>query len=841
MPQIRAKLIIQELWISDHNWDQQITPKLFQKWKSIAKDLYQATEINIPRCYFSNNPNTVTLHAFADASEKAHGGVIYLTSNDESMLIMAKTRVSPIKLQTLTLPRLELMAALVATRLSEFVTESLSSKYNITKRILWSDSQITLHWLKGRGKQDIFTRNRVAEINTVDQELKYVPTSDNPADLLTRGITPKELKSSQLWWKGPPWITDPQLWPTCDLFDAEIDTTEKSTHAINHLAAKYATSTLEPKFKAPSIEIAREPTNIAPNISELRNNIGNIFNTNNYRDLQHLLRVTSYVTRFIQCLRNSIKRPPSCSDLTSTKSIVDIPSANEMRASEMLWVIGTQQSRYALEIQGLQRNAARHRAVNKQLKLFVDEHNVLRAGGRLQNTDLPYNAIHPILLPGDHPFTRLIIQDAHVRLHHAGSIATTTNLRQHYWITSIRRHVNNVIHRCVTCRKVDGLPYARPVSAPMPAYRVQQANPFAVCGVDYTGHLFVKDQRNGTLSKVYICLFTCGVTRAIHLELVPDLTTESFIQALRRFAARRSTPKLMISDNSSTFLSAASELNTLMSNPTVSKYLADHRITWKFIPKRSPWWGGLYERLIAMTKTSLKKTLCRSCISYMEMSTVLTEIEATLNDRPLTHLSSSINDLLPLTPSHLLNGYTIQHLPREAVTDFNPNIPSNLDTANRRYRYLTSLKDSFWRRWSLEYVTALRERHMNQVKGVKTNTVKVGDICLIHDDVRKRIHWRMARITKLLPGPDGITRAVELMTKFGPTNRAISLLYPLELNAEINDDIPTRCEDISQTNDTEIPMLEDLPRNDVNISRPRRQAAEIASSRITQQYEHELV
>ncbi|XP_006813840.1 uncharacterized protein LOC102810344 [Saccoglossus kowalevskii] len=166
------------------------------------------------------------------------------------------------------------------------------------------------------------------------------------------------------------------------------------------------------------------------------------------------------------------------------------------------------------------------------------------------------------------------------------------------------------------------------------------------------------------------------------------------------------------------------------------------------------------------------------------METIVTEIESAINDRPLTHLSTDDNDLNPLTPSHLVNGRNICCLPRQTVINPNSNFATDHQSANWRYAYLTTLLTAFWKRWANEYIVSLRERHLNQHRGVKINTVRVGDIVLIHNDVRKRVHWRMGRVTKLLPGADGIVRAVELATKNGSTNRSITRLIPLELSTE---------------------------------------------------------
>ncbi|XP_060575431.1 uncharacterized protein LOC132732923 [Ruditapes philippinarum] len=217
-----------------------------------------------------------------------------------------------------------------------------------------------------------------------------------------------------------------------------------------------------------------------------------------------------------------------------------------------------------------------------------------------ETTKLPY------LLPAKHHLTHLIILDAHERQLHPGVSVIITYLRQKFWIPSIRQVV--IIRKCVICRKTDGKPYNAPDPPPLPKYRVDDAPPFSVTGVDFTGALYVKD-KTGSETKAYICLFTCASTRAVHLELVPDLSEDSFLQAFRRFCSRMSVPKIMISDNASTYMAAANHIKRLFESDSLQSTLSHKGTQWQFIPKRSTWYSGWWERLIGLTKTTLKKIL----------------------------------------------------------------------------------------------------------------------------------------------------------------------------------------------------------------------------------------
>ncbi|XP_045188377.2 uncharacterized protein LOC123546248 [Mercenaria mercenaria] len=192
----------------------------------------------------------------------------------------------------------------------------------------------------------------------------------------------------------------------------------------------------------------------------------------------------------------------------------------------------------------------------RQLRLFKDDTGIIRSGGRIHYATLDMLTKFPYLLPAKHPFTRLLIQDAHESQLHAGISATITHLRQKFWIPANRHAVHCVIQKCVTCRKVTGKQFTAPDPPPLPKKRVEDISPFTVTGVDFTGALYVR-KYDGSESKAYVCLFTCASTRAVHLELVHDLSEESFMAAFRRFTSRKSLPRIMISDNATTFNSAA--------------------------------------------------------------------------------------------------------------------------------------------------------------------------------------------------------------------------------------------------------------------------------------------
>ena len=211
---------------------------------------------------------------------------------------------------------------------------------------------------------------------------------------------------------------------------------------------------------------------------------------------------------------------------------------------------------------------------------------------------------------------------------HGGVKLTLTELRARFWIVQGRQFVKKLLYRCVICRKLEGRPYQAPPSPSLPEFRVKECQPFAYNGVDFAGPLYAKNH-TGLQQKVWICLYTCCVTRAIHLDLVPSLNTSAFLRNLRRFSARRGTPLLMVSDNGKTFNSAAREIKPLMN---------EARMKWCFNLEKAPWWGGIFERQVRSVKRCLEKTIGVAILTYAELLTVVVEMESILNCRSLSYI-----------------------------------------------------------------------------------------------------------------------------------------------------------------------------------------------------------
>ncbi|XP_060588234.1 uncharacterized protein LOC132743696 [Ruditapes philippinarum] len=436
---VRAKLLVQDLWKKKFDWDTPLPVDIINTWTDLSIDLNSVIQTKFQRPYFPTTENTANsadfnLHVFVDASARAYGAVAYLTSGHTSTIVFAKNRVAPVK--EITLPRLELMAALIGAR----VTHHVSNAFTCKKITSLSDSQNVLSWLKSTNTLKRFMLNRVEEIKklTPDIEWRYCPTDQNPADLQTRGLTAIQLQSSTLWKNGPTWLIHNNKWPTLE-----------QTRAITF-------TTLTEQNSEEEI------------VSDKRGNSGlrQILELNRYSSFHKLLRVTAYVIRFTK----------NCRVTYNYRQICPL-STEELRLAEGKLIETCQQQYFPDVIQDLKSQKKRSPII-RQLRLYLDKDGCIRCGGRIHNAQLPETTRFPFLMSPKSHVTRLIIEDAHYNQLHAGVAHTVTHLRQKYWIPSIRQHVKSVLRRCVICRKVTGRPYTAPDPPPLPVSRVIVEPPF---------------------------------------------------------------------------------------------------------------------------------------------------------------------------------------------------------------------------------------------------------------------------------------------------------------------------------------------------------------------------
>ena len=463
--------------------------------------------------------------------------------------------------------------------------------------------------------------------------------------------------------------------------------------------------------------------------------------------------------------------------------------------SETLWIKSVQTTAFVDELSFLNRKSSKSTPPIRvaQFGLFLSENQTIRCKGRISNASLPTSSKSPILLPAKHTFVKLVIKQTRDRVKHSGINASPTALRERYWVLRGRATVKKVIRRCVVCRRYEASPCKPSHFADLPSHRVSDDPPFTHIGLDFAGPLYVKETRrslqtsDSDSNKVYVCLFTCASTRAVHLELTRGLTVQDFLLAFRRFASRRGLTATIQSDNAKTFQSFSKEIRKIARSPEVWKYLTDNRITWNFIVEKEPWWGGYWERLVRSIKSPIKKVIGGSTASYDEMCTLLTEVEAVINARPLTYVYDDEESVsYPLTPSDLIYG--------RRITALNPNsqhyeITSTYNSLTKRLKHHRHLLSQFTRRWRNEYLTSLRDQVAMGSSACDVNAkFKVGDVVILKNDSVARAFWKFSKVEQLLPGRDGSVRAAILTVPRGTSStsnqrlrRPIQQLIPTEV------------------------------------------------------------
>ncbi|CAI6372181.1 unnamed protein product [Macrosiphum euphorbiae] len=740
---IIAKIIMQKVWQKGLNWDEQLPLPILNEWEDNCRELVKIENIVIPRKIIGCDEYTnIQVHGFADASTIAYGACLYIRTTDctkkhYTRLIVAKSRVAPLK--TVSLARLELCAAVLLVRLAKKIIPKLRIK--ITREYYWSDSSIVLAWINAPSSRwKTFVAHRVGEIQEVtdSSQWRHVTSEHNPADIISRGCTPEKLQNNILWWEGPPWInSNEDEWPQ---------------------------KTVETKIAENEIPEERKSVVVATVVTE------EISVIKKYSSLTKLLRVVAYVMRWKSHVIDKVQ--------FATRTI----ELSELNDSKEKLIKIVQHQHFSDEINCLKQS----KNVSNKSKLrfwrpWIDKHNILRVGGRLNKSEsISIETKNPILLPAKSTLTKLIFEHEHRRLLHAGPQALLAGVRERYWPLDGRNIARKTVHKCVLCFRTKPV-ICQPICGDLPKDRIEPRRPFEVCGVDYAGPIMVKTslRRNAQATKGYICVFICFATKAVqHLELVGDLSTNAFLAALRRFWSRRGISKTIYSDNGTNFVCANRQLQELrhilflseQHKQQVQEFSAEIGVQWKFIPPRAPHFGGLWEAAVKSVKGHLRKILGNAMLIYEELYTVLVRIEACLNSRPITPLSSDPTDLKALTPGHFLIGSSLNDIPDVDMSTVSPN-------RLRRWQRTVQLTQQIWHRWRTEYLSQLigRQKWFKS----KGETLKEGALVILKEDNIPPLQWRLGRVTRILAGDDGVARVAMVKTERGEIKRAVRTLCPL--------------------------------------------------------------
>ncbi|KFD63100.1 hypothetical protein M514_24687, partial [Trichuris suis] len=612
---VTAKLLMRETTCLNTDWDEDLDKKLSQQFQDWSSKISSIRSLLIPRWLsLSSEVAKIELHSFSDASETAFGAVVYLRTISTSATVnvsflMAKTRIAPRR--PLTIPRLELQAAVMAVRLVDTMKQEMGLP--VDRAVYWTASTTVLYWLHVPARMRSFVVHRVAEILEFSEanNWRYVPANLNPADDASRGLPANKLHD------GHRYGTQRQesTWPK---------------NIVASHSEEAVLETLGPTRWVGAMSAAE--TNCVLHLIDV---------TSSYK---RILRIMAYVCRF------------ACRRKGSSETL----DADEIQMAQRLCIRIVQNIFMGNEIADMRKG----RKVNESSKLigldpFLDEQNLMRVGGRIRRADVDFSTKHPVVLPGKSSLAHRIVWQRHLDLMHAGTERVLADLRAEFWITGGRRLVRRVLGKCLHCRKLSAVP-KQIMMSDLPSERLDfHAPAFTNVGIDFFGpfEVIVKRSRE----KRYGCIFTCLVSRAVHLELTPSLNLNSVSQAVKRFISLRGRPRIIMSDNGSSFVKAAKCLRREWSEVDIeglSASLADLRIKWKFSPPHGPHFGGAWERLIGVAKRALCATLHGNNCTDEVLTTIFAEVEALLNGRPLCYIGEDPSNPEPLTPFMLLTGRT---------------------------------------------------------------------------------------------------------------------------------------------------------------------------------------
>ncbi|XP_061759975.1 uncharacterized protein LOC133554813 [Nerophis ophidion] len=733
---IQGKSILRELTRDHGDWDSPLPQDMKQTWVTWRASLEDLGSLQVPRTYAEPSLAGMLrreLCVFCDASTKAIAAVAYLRLTDTEGTIhvgftMGKAKLAP--LNEHTVPRLELCAAVLAVELAELITSEIDTQLDET--IFYSDSKVVLGYIKNETRRFyVYVSNRVLRIrrSSRPEQWQHVPTELNPADIATRSVTAARLADTS-WLCGPLFLKE-QLKKQSEEDNFEL------------------------------IDPSSDP-DIRPLVSTMSTTMSSrllgsqrFSKFSSWKSLTHAVGHLIHIARRFQ--RNPATKDNVCKDSHLRHAAI---STNELSQSEQIIICTVQREIYADEYTCLQKEESISKdSPLKALDPFIDNDGLLRVGGRIKEAQLQQQEKTPIIIPGSHHVAILLIRHYHEKTQNQGRLFTEGAIRSGgFWIVGGKRRVSSVIHACVVCRKLRG-PRQTQKMADLPEDRLSTEPPFTNVGLDVFGPWALSSRRTRggfAQSKRWAVLFTCMSVRAVHIEVIESLDTSSFINALRRFLAVRGPVKLIRSDRGTNFVSACKELkiSSNIINASVEKYLLDQGCEWKFNAPHASHMGGSWERMIGVARRILDSMFLQlgaSRLTHEALTTLMAEVAAIINARPLIPVSTDPDDPLILTPATLLTQKV--SLPSAPVGDWIK------DLHKSQWCQVQHLAQTFWNRWKRQYLASLQPRRKWTAS---TPDLQLGSIFLLKDNQLARNEWPLGLITQVFPSKDGKVRQVEI-------------------------------------------------------------------------------
>jgi hypothetical protein len=769
-----AKLIQANVWKEKGSWDEPLPSVLEEEWLEIMRT-WEDRKFVLPRRAFADQVTSLTkfeLHGFADACERGLGIAIYVRRTDtgQTSLVFGKSLVIPTSLQPkpkkdkegnlkpreISIPRLELHAAFLMVKAVKKL--QLYLKIPVADLQMWTDATTVIQWLVQGQPKDVFIGNRLNVIR--EFPFKHVDTRENPADIASRGKKPDELLSEDtwsLWTRGPEWLSKPREdWPEPIVKFEPGDEKEVASNPFY------------------SIDCAAVVKEVPPPLID----------ANRFDRLYKLKRATVVTLRFLYAhLMKKANKESSLGDRVSVLNENGRITVEELSLAEEVLVRENQRA-FPPEV-----------ATERNLRIFADQESVLRCGGRLRlNEELADGVKFPIFLSKQSPLVKLIVIDVHIKNQHCGAQILLSEFRMRFWTPQIRNLIRNTLYfdrrrKCLPCFAFQAKPYDPPPEPPLPIERMQAGAAFQNVGIDFFGPFYCRT--GSEAKKAYGCIFACFVTRAVHLEVITDMTADRFLLALRRFISRRGTPRFILSDNAPQYKLAAELIQKqwwrVTADDQVKEFLVVKGIKWNFITTYAPWRGALYERLIALVKHGLRRVVGKKMIELEELDTLFAEAERVVNLRPLTTMTDG-EISRPLRPIDFLQPKTDPAFISEpdSKTDdpdyhLSRSRDSEIDKLTKLYQKTMVKVDCFWVQWRNDYLLALRERWQTGKAKGRQSQPEIGQTVIIHDENLPRNLWKMGVVVRLES-----SRTALVKTSAGKElRRAVNHLFPLEIEPEV--------------------------------------------------------
>lgn len=732
---IQGKHILRELTQEKGDWDSPLPEEMLDQWASWRDSLKDLKDLHILRPYTKASPSEAKrreLNVFSDASTKAIAAVAYLTvteenGNSHTGFIMGKAKLSPRPEHSV--PRLELCAAVLAVELADLIVSEIDLHIDATT--FYTDSKVVLGYICNETRRFyVYVNNRVIRIrrSSHPQQWRYIPTDQNPADCATRSITPARLSETT-------WLTGPALLKQAS--GGSFDTFE--------LVNPNTDAEVRPQISTLNTRAA---------VQQLGSQRFSRFSS--WQSLNRALCNISHIAHSYHS--NPDNRSGSCRGWHLCQKAHTV---EQLSQSTCIIIRAVQEEAYAEELACLKQGVKiPHNSVLKTLDPFIDKLNCLRVGGRIREGVFEVGEKNPLIIPGKHHVATLLIRYYHEQTSHQGRLFTEGAIRTAgYWITGVKRLVSSSINHCVTCRKLRGSPETQKM-ADLPADRLSMEPPFTNVGCDVFGpwDVVARRTRGGLAhSKRWAVIFTCMAVRAVHIEVIESLDTSSFINALRRFLAVRGPVKQIRSDRGTNFVGASAELKipSNIDSSSVKRYLAEQGCSWLFNPPHAPHMGGSWERMIGIAKRILDSMFLQlgtSQLTHEVLTTLMAEVAAIINARPLASVSTDPDDPVILTPATLLTQ-------KVSVPSAPSDDPGTKDLFKRQWRQVQHLAQTFWSRWRKHYLSSLQPRRKWQ--STQPN-LEPGSIVLLKDQQLKRNEWPLGIVTQVFPSKDNSVRKAEI-------------------------------------------------------------------------------